>query len=257
MRCPHTNSVHAMDMPGLGKWQARCERCLLAGGFGSDAASALQNFWITDASRRAAEESTRPRPTSFRVPYAAYEGRPDSFDRRYVHPVLVYRQRWSTVEEEQDELYRDFIFYAKAMGFKDSFRLVEKPRKTEFNPVFGAPYGTNSEPEVDGVDFYSVVNGTYYKLQEKTVAYPPNPTPYWTIVSDEGPADKPRRHSSKSSAETEAQRLTEKHPGREFTVFQAVSSVLTPKAETKKTEYREVNHWAVQSLFYNPYDPRN
>lgn len=150
-----------------------------------------------------------------------------------------------------------------------AFRLVEKPRRTEFNPVLGMPYGVNKPADIRSTSFvefkqYMTVEEAQ-KFKEKLMATVTH-NPYWIIVSDEGPADKPRRHSSKSSAETEAQRLTEKHPGREFTVFQAVSSVLTPKAETKKTEYVEPSpyRWGgdygskyPRPPFYNPYDPRN
>lgn len=83
-------------------------------------------------------------------------------------------------------------------------------------------------------DLTNIVNKTYKQLMEATV---PTQQPFWIIVSDEGHAAIPTRHTSKDSAEKEAQRLTEMKPGITFTVFEAKSSVFTPKAVTQKTEF--------------------
>lgn len=177
------------------------------------------------------------------------------------HEDAVRELEQRGLEALTEYYYDNFIAFARDVGVRDPFQLVEKPRTCAGADQLNEKYTVNATAgdirNSTGVIIkqYMTVEDAQ-KFKEKLMATVAQ-TPYWIIVSDEGPADKPRRHSSKSSAETEAQRLTEKHPGREFTVFQAVSSVLTPKAETKKTEYREVNYWAVQSLFYNPYDPRN
>jgi len=85
------------------------------------------------------------------------------------------------------------------------------------------------------VDFF---NQTYKQLQEALV---PNPTEktYFIVVSSQGHAAVPVRHSSKTIAEKEADRLSKQHPGTTFTVFEAKSSLVTPKPDTKKTEYAE------------------
>ena len=119
-------------------------------------------------------------------------------------------------------------------------------RPTAFSPVFGMPYGaavTNGNPYADFAASTPLtaahLNQTYKQIQEALVATAPTEKPYWIIVSDEGHSSIPVKHFVKAEAEKEAQRLTELKPGITFTVFEAKSSLFTPKAETKKTEYAE------------------
>lgn len=134
---------------------------------------------------------------------------------------------------KQDLWSKTLLAELKEAGLKEPeqfVRLMENPilethnRYTD-NSALGAPYGT------------TLMNETYKQLQEALV--PQTEKPYWIIVSDEGHAKIPLKHFVKAEAEKEAQRLTEKQPGITFTVFEAKSSVFTPKAETKKTEYAE------------------
>ena len=160
------------------------------------------------------------------------------------------------LEEQRKFYYDQMIEYFRDVGFKDPFRLVEKPN-AEAEAIFGSDI--RNSPGVTIKQYMTIEDAQ--KFKEKLMATVTQ-TPYWIIVSDEEPADKPRRHASKQSAETEAQRLTEKHPGRTFTVFEAKTSYLTPKAETKKTEYREPvkdNFWPHQPRpFLYPWErPRN
>jgi hypothetical protein len=63
------------------------------------------------------------------------------------------------------------------------------------------------------------------------------PSPYYIIVSDEGPSTHPKKHSSYGEAETEARRLSALKPGINFGIYEVKSSFFTPKAETTKTTY--------------------
>lgn len=80
------------------------------------------------------------------------------------------------------------------------------------------------------------LNSTH-KQQEALVATVPNPKPYFIVVSSEGHAAIPIQHPTQQVAQTEADRLTKIKPGVTFTVFEAKSSVNTPKVETVKTVY--------------------
>jgi ABC-type nitrate/sulfonate/bicarbonate transport system substrate-binding protein len=46
---------------------------------------------------------------------------------------------------------------------------------------------------------------------------------YWIIVSDDGPAKRPRQHTTIVEAATEAERLSKANPGKHFTVYAAVT----------------------------------
>jgi len=138
--------------------------------------------------------------------------------------------------------HSEFVRTLGSMGFKDPEKLIK------------------SEPEVEAIDIYSVANGAYNKI----MSYSINPTPYWIIVSDEGHAAIPVRHTSKEAAEKEAQRLTAAKPGVNFTVFEAKYSLKTPKAEPVKTTYERPHEprtasghdWGWGSSYIYPYSSR-
>lgn len=105
-----------------------------------------------------------------------------------------------------------------------------------------------------------LVNSTNKQIQEALVATAPNPKPYFIVVSSEGHAAIPIQHPTQQVAQTEADRLTKIKPGVTFTVFEAKSSVNTPKVETKKTVYETPNPFAYwlgvdypASIFGTPY----
>lgn len=87
------------------------------------------------------------------------------------------------------------------------------------------------------------------KQQEKLVPIFPNPKPYFIVVSSEGHAAIPIQHPTQQVAQTEADRLTKIKPGVTFTVFEAKSSVVTPKADTKKTVYEAPSPWSYYYTF--------
>lgn len=151
-----------------------------------------------------------------------------------------------TMKETQDRLYNSFIEYLSHAGFKNPFQLVEKPRSDTMSPVLGAPYGKTKEiPDLRNCDSMTTTRlvpiAEAGQIKEKLVPLVPTTpqNPYWIIVSDEGHAAIPVKHFVKAEAEKEANRLTESRPGITFTVFEAKSSVFTPKAATTKTEYVE------------------
>ena len=65
----------------------------------------------------------------------------------------------------------------------------------------------------------------------------PNKPKYWIIVSNEGHSRVPHQHTTLSSAQAEAARLTTEHPGITFTIFEALQSLKTPTAATESTVY--------------------
>ena len=139
---------------------------------------------------------------------------------------------------------------------KEYITLTEAKKRYPSSPVFGAPYGaagTTFKSEDPYADLAK-------HLKEKTVPTPiaqqPNQSPYWIIVSDDGPSTHPARHGSKTLAKAEALRLTEKYPGKTFTVFEAKTSYLTPRSDTKKTEYVEQNYYRWSFGYgYQPLQP--
>lgn len=141
------------------------------------------------------------------------------------------------------------------------FRIVEIPRchgkRNTFNPALGAPYGDlRSQPYTTTSNYmtFAEIAERFPHLKENTVPTPisqqPNQTPYWIVVSDDGPSTYPVRHNTKTLAESEALRLTEKNPNKTFTVFESKTSYLTPKADTKKTEFAAP--YAQQMFYFTP-----
>ena len=74
------------------------------------------------------------------------------------------------------------------------------------------------------------------------------PSPFYIIVSDEGPSSKPKRHATYGEAETEARRLSALKPGINFGVYEIKSSFLTPKTQAIKTDYTVYSFWSVSPV---------
>ena len=85
------------------------------------------------------------------------------------------------------------------------------------------------------------------------MAITPETQPYWIIVSDEGPATKPKRHESYEAVTKEAIRLSKEHPGIDFRVFKYQARAFTPKPQKVETVLTEVSEFTFVSS--SPYYP--
>ena len=67
-------------------------------------------------------------------------------------------------------------------------------------------------------------------------------SPYWIVVSDEGPATPPHKHTSYDSAYDESIRLAKLHPNLKFGVFKYQGGALsTPQTKKKTTKWMVIN----------------
>ena len=62
-------------------------------------------------------------------------------------------------------------------------------------------------------------------------------SPYWIVVSDEGPATPPHKHTSYDSAYDESIRLAKLHPNLKFGVFKYQGGALSTSAKTVVTKW--------------------
>ena len=62
-------------------------------------------------------------------------------------------------------------------------------------------------------------------------------TPYWIVVSDEGPASKPKQYATCFLACQESLRLSKAYPGISFGVFKYLGRANTPKPVVQKTTF--------------------